>query len=215
MAKRVSLQVHPDTPCGPLTGIEVEVARSVGRAGPRNIALRFVATGNIRAIKAPPHQNMRRERKEGLWRHTCFEAFVRAGSASSYHEFNLAPSGDWNCYHFLDYREGMEPENNVGEPNISTYLRRGGLQPDRRGSMEKAGLDTFERFATPFYMLEATLALGGTMLPLEEPWHLGLSAVIEERNGAISYWALAHSPGKPDFHHPDCFALKLAAARPA
>ena len=35
---------------------------------------------------------------------------------------------------------------------------------------------------------------------------LGLSAVIEEANGRKSYWALAHPPGKADFHHADCFA---------
>jgi hypothetical protein len=40
---------------------------------------------------------------------------------------------------------------------------------------------------------------------------LGLSAVIEEKDGTKSYWALAHPPGKPDFHHKDCFALTLPA----
>ena len=40
---------------------------------------------------------------------------------------------------------------------------------------------------------------------------LALSAVIEELDGTKSYWALAHPPGKPDFHHPDCFALTLEA----
>ena len=39
---------------------------------------------------------------------------------------------------------------------------------------------------------------------------IGLSAVIEEANGRISYWALAHPPGKPDFHHADCFALEFS-----
>jgi hypothetical protein len=39
---------------------------------------------------------------------------------------------------------------------------------------------------------------------------IGLSAVIEEDNGSFSYWALRHTPGKPDFHHPDAFALELA-----
>ncbi|MGH8741152.1 MAG: DOMON-like domain-containing protein [Burkholderiales bacterium] len=39
---------------------------------------------------------------------------------------------------------------------------------------------------------------------------LGLSAVIEERDGTLSYWALRHAPGKPDFHHRDAFALELA-----
>ena len=38
---------------------------------------------------------------------------------------------------------------------------------------------------------------------------LGLSAIVEELSGNKSYWALAHPPGAPDFHHPDCFALEL------
>jgi hypothetical protein len=38
---------------------------------------------------------------------------------------------------------------------------------------------------------------------------LGLSAVIETRDGALSYWALAHPSDKPDFHHPDSFVLEL------
>jgi hypothetical protein len=39
--------------------------------------------------------------------------------------------------------------------------------------------------------------------------HLGLSAVIQSIDGAISYWALAHPSAKPDFHHPDSFVLDL------
>lgn len=39
---------------------------------------------------------------------------------------------------------------------------------------------------------------------------LGLSAVIEEKNGTLSYWALRHAPGKPDFHHRRAFAMELA-----
>lgn len=38
---------------------------------------------------------------------------------------------------------------------------------------------------------------------------LGLSAVIEDVEGVISYWALAHPSDKPDFHHPDSFILDL------
>ena len=38
---------------------------------------------------------------------------------------------------------------------------------------------------------------------------LGLSAVIEERDGTLSYWALRHAPGKPDFHNREDFALEL------
>ena len=45
--------------------------------------------------------------------------------------------------------------------------------------------------------------------------HIGLAAVIEETGGTKSYWALAHPPGPPDFHHPACFAATLPAPRAA
>jgi hypothetical protein len=42
---------------------------------------------------------------------------------------------------------------------------------------------------------------------------LGLSAVIEQDDGTLSYWALRHPAGKPDFHHRDAFALELDEVR--
>ena len=39
---------------------------------------------------------------------------------------------------------------------------------------------------------------------------LALTAVIEERDGHKSYWAIAHHAGPLDFHHDACFALHLA-----
>jgi hypothetical protein len=36
---------------------------------------------------------------------------------------------------------------------------------------------------------------------------IGLSVVVEADE--ISYWALRHPPGKPDFHHRETFALTL------
>lgn len=47
--------------------------------------------------------------------------------------------------------------------------------------------------------------------PPPEKARISLCAVIEEEGGTKSYWALAHPPGKPDFHHPACFALELPA----
>ena len=38
---------------------------------------------------------------------------------------------------------------------------------------------------------------------------LGLNAVIQER-GSMSYWALGHSDGAPDFHDRACFRASLA-----
>jgi predicted GIY-YIG superfamily endonuclease len=54
------------------------------------------------------------------------------------------------------------------------------------------------------FELTATVAMDSPVLAL------GLSAVIEEKSGTKSFWALRHPPsGPPDFHHPDCFALML------
>ena len=57
-------------------------------------------------------------------------------------------------------------------------------------------------------MLTTTLDLDRLNLG-EGPWRMGVSTVIETVDGAISYWALAHPPDKPDFHHPESFVLEL------
>ena len=38
---------------------------------------------------------------------------------------------------------------------------------------------------------------------------IGLTAVIEETDGAIRYWATSFEPGKPDFHAPGVRSLLL------
>jgi hypothetical protein len=49
------------------------------------------------------------------------------------------------------------------------------------------------------------------LIGLQSASHLqvGLSAVVEEESGTLSYWALKHGPGKADFHCPDGFLLEL------
>ena len=47
------------------------------------------------------------ERKEELWKSTCFELFLSSPTDTSYIEINCSPSGSWNCYSFSGYREGM------------------------------------------------------------------------------------------------------------
>lgn len=122
------------------------------------------------------------ERRDGLWQTTCFELFVRETDAG-YREFNFSPSGQWAAYRFTGYREGMTP---LDMPAPSTRLER----DEGR--------------------LALTVTLSASALP-PMPWKIGLSAVIEEQNGAKGYWALALPPGRPDFHHPACFALELPA----
>ena len=38
---------------------------------------------------------------------------------------------------------------------------------------------------------------------------LAVSAVVEDVEGALSYWALRHPAGKPDFHNFDGYVLQF------
>ena len=177
---RQTLKLHPDSPCDAVSRIDVDVARP----RPGALALRYCLTGALGDLHLPAAASP--VRAEGLWRHTCFEAFVRAEPGAGYAEFNLAPSTEWAAYLFDGYRCGMRAASAMAAPLIE--IQAGGAA----------------------LTLQATLD-GLPGLPGDAPWHLGLSVVIEDVNGRLSYWALAHPPGKPDFHHADCFALMLPA----
>jgi hypothetical protein len=126
-------------------------------------------------------------RADGLWRHTCFEAFVAPADTQDYHEFNFSPSLQWAIYRFSSYREGMSPVDIGCAPEISVRRRDDGLE------------------------LESAVSLGHLVdMPDAPQLRIAVAAVIEDENGRLSYWGLRHPPGKPDFHHPDGFALKVA-----
>jgi hypothetical protein len=179
---RPRLKLHPDSICHAVTSIDVEVA--VRRGG---LTLSYIVSGDIGDIRWPSLANP--ARASGLWRHTCFELFVRASPDEAYYEFNFSPSRQWAAYRFTGYRSGMNDLAMPHAPVIDTG-------PDRGG-----------------YVLQ--VALESDCLPpvsRDAAWRLGLSAVIEEGNGRMSYWALAHPPARPDFHHCDGFALELSPA---
>ena len=182
---RQSLRLHPDSRCCAAAHVEVEVARPHAD----RLALSYLVTGNMSDIRMPPV--MASERGDELWQHTCFEAFVRASSDVGYYEFNFAPSTQWAAYRFSGYRSGMCAAAEVSAPPIETQS-----SSDR-------------------YTMQVSLELNGLPeLPRTALWRLGLSALIEDTSGRMAYWALVHPPGKPDFHHADCFAHELSPVGP-
>jgi hypothetical protein len=88
---------HPSTP-----ERAVEVAASVTHVGGDRLrfAYRLVGVGVEVPLPAPS------QRKDGLWEHTCFEAFVEIGDGPAYVELNFSPSGEWAAYVFERYRAG-------------------------------------------------------------------------------------------------------------
>jgi hypothetical protein len=77
----------------------------------------------------------------------------------------------------------------------------------REGAPSSAKVEALRVDKNPKLTLEATIPLD------RESSRVALSAVIESVDGTLSYWALRHPAGKPDFHHPDAFALDLDAIR--
>ena len=119
-------------------------------------------------------------RADELWTTTCFEAFLREEGEVAYREWNFAPSNAWAAYDLESYREGRH-DATVAQP--------------------------------PYIRVEDNLtwwALGATIaVESRREWSLGLAAILEERDGTKSYWALAHPAGEPDFHDPGCFAARV------
>jgi hypothetical protein len=56
-----------------------------------------------------PKPEISRPRKDQLWQQTCFELFL--GYQDHYLEYNLSPSGAWQCYQFSDYRLPSPPQH--------------------------------------------------------------------------------------------------------
>lgn len=178
---RQILRRHPDSLSSAATRVEVELARPhTGR-----LVLRYLVSGKIDDLRLPSVTAP--VRADELWQHTCFEAFVGSSPHAGYYEFNFAPSTQWAAYRFASYRTEMRVATEFSAPRIEVLS------------------------APDCYTLQVSLNLDGLwMLPRDAGWRLGLAALIEETNGHKSHWALAHPPGKADFHHPDCFAHELS-----
>ena len=146
------------------------------------LALRYRLAGAIGALVIPPASTS--VRADDLWRRTCFEAFVRAGDGPDYCELNFSPSSQWAAYRFTGERTGMA----LAEiPTVAVAAAATGQA------------------------LELSVAIDlSRAVPVAGPWSLGLSAVVEASDGALSYWALTHCSERPDFHHPESFVLELS-----
>jgi hypothetical protein len=143
------------------------------------VTLRYRIQGNIAAVRMPA---IATGRADELWQHTCCELFIKPQGAA-YTEFNLSPSTQWAAYRFSGYRADRV-DASVADPIITVMADTG----------------CFE--------LQAVIDCNSLSLP-NDLWYIGLSVVIEETSGRKSYWALAHAPGKPDFHHATGFAVAL------
>jgi hypothetical protein len=179
-----SLVRHPHAPSRAVTAVTAQATRT--KDG--KLALSYSLSGDLARMRIPAPGPARIGWK--LWRHTCCEVFLRPKGASAYHEFNFSPSGEWAAYAFTRYREGAPLADEALNPQVAVESRNDRL--DLYALVDLARV-------SPTY-LTGKLALG-------------LAVIVEDDNGGISYWALRHAAGQPDFHHADAFALELDEAR--
>jgi len=171
-------RLHPHADFAASDGVALSVDWSVSRETTLTIAYHVTDPEGHIAWPAAAQS-----RTDGLWRHTCFEAFIASASSPAYAEFNLAPSGAWAAYAFDDYRSGMRDLDLATPPQIAQSASN--------------------RWHATLDLTRLAHLIGPA------PWRLAVTAVIEARDGSKSFWSLAHPPGKPDFHHADCFAARL------
>ena len=146
------------------------------------LQLEWSLTGNLEELAIPRRSASRRA--DGLWEHTCFEAFVAPASGGSYCELNFAPSTRWAAYAFDGYRQGMRPLELDVPPSVKVVTAANELRVT-------AGIEL------------------GSLADAPWPWRIGLTAVVEDRAGGRAYYALLHPRDKPDFHDAAAFTVIL------
>jgi len=174
------LTCHTDTVTTSVWIVDVNI-RPQPKGG---LSLSYKLSGDLTQIRIPAQQPS--IAKDGLWEHTCFEAFIAVEGEAGYHEFNFSPSGQWAAYSFSDYRV-RNPWTASQRPAIR-FVKSEGL-----------------------LLLEAVIVAADLPQNMaDKPLQLGLAAVIEASDGSLSYWALNHpEEDRPDFHDRGGFILSL------
>jgi hypothetical protein len=176
-----SLLRHPSTPDDALATVTIEIEPVSADL----LVLYYRVAGDLDRLRLPVQAASKSQ--DQLWKHTCFEAFIALPDSDVYFEFNFSPSSQWAVYRFDGYRQGMTALQPAPPPRVICRRRDDQLEAD------------------------VDLHLGAIPeLASGRELQLAVAAVMEDDHGRISYWALAHPPGKPDFHHRDGFTLTLA-----
>ncbi|MGD1913756.1 MAG: DOMON-like domain-containing protein [Rivularia sp. (in: cyanobacteria)] len=141
------------------------------------LSVNYALKGDLNQIEIPTIAE-KPSRKHELWETTCFEFFLGLEGSNRYWEFNLSPSGDWNIYRFENYREGMEEDTAVKSIPFNILRDSNSL----------------------FLSLEFNMH---QLLPIVFNFKVSTTAVIKDKYGDISYWAVKHCAEEADFHLRD------------
>ncbi len=168
-------------PSAPPLAIRSVTARLIDLANSHWLGLRWRVEGSGKVV-LPLLAG--RKRRDNLWQRTCFELFLKPSGEAGYSEFNFSPSESWAAYDFAGQRTDRRDRAMALPPKC--VARVGGDVLIFDAHVPRQSLPHF-------------------------PAAMGITAVIEEEGGTLSYWSLKHSGNRPDFHDPACFTATLAA----
>ncbi|MBE0615414.1 MAG: DOMON-like domain-containing protein [Burkholderiales bacterium] len=176
------LHPHPATPTPQVDALLV----ALSSAGDGGLTVAFDCRCRAGLLSLPELRGA--EAADELWRHTCCELFLGVRGDPAYREFNWSPSGEWAMYAFSAYRE------RVAHSGTATVLA-----PAIEFDSEPGGWTLRARIDA--------LALPEVAAAQIE---IGVAVVLESAERDLSYWALRHAQGRPDFHDRETFVLRLA-----
>ena len=184
LSQASTLQHFQLTPFDPLpVEFNLSVGGHISRPTTETVQIHYQVTGDLNAVAIPQRTNPPVRRDE-LWTATCLELFIGAKESSPYWEFNLSPNGDWNIYKLTDYRSNLTPDLDY------QYLA-----------------STIDRAESCFELnVVCPIPVDLKTAPKLE---VAICAVIQFKQGPISYWALNHGGPEADFHRRDGFILSL------
>lgn len=121
------------------------------------------------------------DRRDELWKKTCFEIFLQPSDQEKYFEINMSTEGYWNAYEFEKYRTPQPPQ-------FTSII-----------DLKQYNWNSEKRTLTAELIIKDST----------NHWNMGLAAVLKSKiQNETYYFALKHRPDKADFHWPESFCLQ-------
>lgn len=144
------------------------------------LVLSYILQGNLDLVELASFDKL--QEGDDLWKTTCFECFCLLDDGHSYIELNFSPRGYWHIYYFDGYRKASKTLNHLITVNQ---------------------IDTQFSHADK-YRLNAAVNIESISIKA-----IGLTAVLEDKNNKLAYYALSHKASEPDFHQKASFEITL------
>jgi hypothetical protein len=155
-----------------------------------SLYISYKLSGDLSSIdlgEGKPHHS----RVLKLWEKTCFELFIQ-NSKKEYVEFNFSPVFEWNSFYFEKKGDPLKEFQKMDGVKLDILLSLDVFHLIVEIDKKKFPVNFFDKSENGVFHLSA-----------------GITGVVKEKSGRLSYWALEHADQRPNFHHPDSFKYKF------